>query len=537
MTGAYLDSRKVEVNLNGVWVDITADVVSSIKVTGRGMAGNGPLDRVATIGTMTFDLNNADKRYSPGSATCSPYWIKGIAVRLTLTFEGADYIKFYGKMDNEPIQSGTVGSRRTTCHFSDWMSVASTTPITLTDSYANKRADEGVALILNVMPIPPLARLLSATTDTFALIFDTVAVKTKALTEFGKLILSEFGYLYLRTDRVYGETLVVEGRHDRDAGAAQQVIPVSKENSGALLLEDGGTLLLEDGGRLLLNESTTYDFDKAMQSLDAVYGSEVYNYVSVRNYPREVGASVAVLFKLNAPIGLQAGETKTNILGSFIDPLGGGTPININTPIAPAANTDYKMFANSDGTGTDLTANLVVTAAYTPSSVIYTLHNTGASNGYVTLLQARGYPVKMYNPIEQWNQDDASILQNGYSELIIDQKYSPTILPNVGLAAIELNQEKNARTMIGKLSALANTNYETMISFLVGDIGSLEKVVEDQTITNGQYFIQQISFEIAVSGIVTFDWLLIQALSLSAIYWHINIAGQSEIGVTTTIGY
>lgn len=169
--------------------------------------------------------------------------------------------------------------------------------------------------------------------------------------------------------------------------------------------------------------------------------------------------------------------------------------------------------------------------------MIYTLHNTGASNGYVTLLQARGYPVKMYNPIEQWNQDDASILQNGYSELIIDQKYSPTILPNVGLAAIELNQEKNARTMIGKLSALANTNYETMISFLVGDIGSLEKVVEDQTITNGQYFIQQISFEIAVSGIVTFDWLLIQALSLSAIYWHINIAGQSEIGVTTTIGY
>jgi len=537
MTAAYLDSRKVEVKLNGAWVDITADVVSSIKVTGRGMAGNGPLDRVATIGTMTFDLNNADKRYSPGSATCSPYWIKGIAVRLTLTFEGADYIKFYGKMDDEPIQSGTVGSRRATCHFSDWMSVASTTPITLTDSYASKRADEGVALILNVMPIPPLARLLSATTDTFALIFDTVAVKTKALTEFGKLILSEFGYLYLRTDRVYGETLVVEGRHDRDAGAAQQVIPVSKANSGALLLEDGGYLLLQDGGRLLLNESTTYDFDNTMQSLEAVYGNSFYNYVSVRNYPREVGTLVAVLFKLNAPIYLGASEIKENILGSFIDPLGGGTPINGNTMIAPVPNTDYKMFANSDGTGTDLTANLTVTAAYTPAGVTYTLQNTGGSNGYVTFLQARGFPVKMYNPIEQWAQDDPSILANGYSELIIDQKYSPTILPNVGLASIELGQEKSAKITIGKLNALANTNYELMASFLTGDIGSLIKVVEAQTVTNAGYFIQNISFEIALSGIITFSWLLRQALSLTAVYWHIGVTGQDEIGVNTIIGY
>jgi hypothetical protein len=76
-----------------------------------------------------------------------------------------------------------------------------------------------------------------------------------------------------------------------------------------------------------------------------------------------------------------------------------------------------------------------------------------------------------------------------------------------------------------------------MASFLTGDIGSLIKVVEAQTVTNAGYFIQNISFEIALSGIITFSWLLRQALSLTAVYWHIGVTGQDEIGVNTIIGY
>lgn len=534
--GVYLDSRTIELLLNGVWTDITADVVSPIRCN-WGMSGNGVLDRVAVPGSLSFDVNNVTQKYTPGSATASPYFVRGVVVRLTVTYEGEPYVRFRGKMNEAPIQSGTWGTRRASLRCSDWMQIASTDPLVLLQSYASKRADEGIQIILGQMSTQPQATLLAMTTDIFALIFDTIKNKTKALTEFSKLIMSEFGMLYLRKDRLYGETLVVEGRHDRDAGASFMSIPISRDNSVPLLLEDGDELLLEDGTPLLLNESTTYDFDNTMQSLDVVYGSEFHNYVSVRNYPREIGNTVSVLFKLNAPIELAAGETKTNILGSFVDPGGGGTQINGNTMITPVINTDYKMFANSDGTGTDLTANLTVTAEYNPAGVIYTLHNTGGTTGYVTTLQARGYPVKIYNPVEQWDQDDASILQNGYSELIVDQRYSPTIMPNVGLAQVLLAQEKDAKTMVNKLSGLANTNHELMASFLVGDVGSLIQVIETQTGTNTPYYIQGVNFEIGLNGIVTFTWLLREALSLSSQYWELETVGYGELEVTTFVGY
>jgi hypothetical protein len=169
--------------------------------------------------------------------------------------------------------------------------------------------------------------------------------------------------------------------------------------------------------------------------------------------------------------------------------------------------------------------------------VTYTLTNTGAVTGYVTFLQARGFPVWIYNPVEQWNSDPASILVNGYSELIVDQKYSPTIMPNVGLAQILLAQNKDAHVQANKFKGLANTDYELMASFLNMDVGSLIKIVEAQTATNNYYFIQGVDFEIAVSGIVTFTWLLRAALSLATGYWTLQVAGASELESTTVVGY
>lgn len=533
----YLDSRKIEAHTGvGQWTDITSDVVSSIKAT-WGITGNSPLDRVAQTGTLTFDVNNADKKYTPGSTTYLSGFVKGTLIRLTLTFDGTDYLKFYGIIDNIKIQSGETGTRRATVSVVDWIEIASTYPLILPTSYTSRRADQGVSLIVNQMPIQPRVRDFAVTDDIFDIIFDVVKSRTRALAEFAKLIISEFGYLYLRKDKTYGETLVVEGRHDRDSVATQSIIPVSTANSSKLLDEDGTFILDEDGSIILCDETTTYDFDNTMLSLDTVYGKNFYNYVTVRNYPRYVGTSISVLYKINAPILLVAGETKTNLKGAFTDPDGGGTQINGQSMLAPVATTDYQMFQNSNGTGTDLTANLSVTATYGVDGVSYTITNNGATDGYVTKLQSRGYPVYIYNPVEQYTTDNTSILQNGYSELLVDQKYSPTLLPNIGLAQILLNQEKDARVVINKINLLANTSYEHMISFLNHDVGSLIKVVEDQTGTNNYFFIQQVTFEIGVNGIINYSYLLKEATSIQDSYWTLQTAGKSELQQTTFVSY
>ena len=532
---AYLDYREIKVYLDGGWFDITSDIVSPIKCD-WGISGNSPLDRIAQAGTMSFDVNNINKNYSPGSATTYGI-IKGTPIKLTLAYDGATYVRFYGLVDEVKIQSGDRGTRRATINAVDWMEIASTYPLILPQSYTNKRADQGVTLIVDAMPIQPQARDFATTNDTFGIIFDVIKSRTKALTEFAKLMLSEFGYLYLRKDKLYGETLMIEAKHDRDSGITQSTIPVTSDTSGRMLAEDGSYVLAEDGYKIINDESTTYDFDNSMLSLETIYGDNYYNYVVVRNYPRLVGASTAVLYQINAPISLAAGETKTNLKGSYTDPVAGGTQINGTGMTTPVSGTDYKMYQNSDGTGTNLTANLSVTADYGTDGVIYTITNTGGTAGYVTLLQARGYPVYVYNPVEQFTQDNASVLQNGYNELLVDQKYSTTLLPNIGLAQVLLSQEKDAKVVVSKINLLANTSPQHMNSFLQYDVGSLIKIEENQTGTNDYFFIQAVDFQIDLGGVIKYSYLLKNAVTLSSSYWTLETAGKSELESTTFVSY
>lgn len=536
MTAAYLESVTMAAMVTGSWaIDLTQYIVSSIKCS-WGINGNGPLDKIASTGEMEFVVNNIGKEFTQGSPTFIGL-VKGAPVRLRLDYDDGFYYRFYGRVEKINIMSGPYGKRQATITCSDWMDVASNYPIILAQSQANLRADQAVQLILYEMPIKPQETTISTTNDTFSTVFDTVKENTTALSEFAKLMISEYGYLYLRKGRYTGENLVVEARHDRDANTTVSPIPVLTSLAGDLLLETGDYLLLEDGFKLVLDETEQLEFSNLMTDLDAVYGDKFSNYVSVKTYPRRVG-SLSTLFTVNSPIYLTAGQTKSNIKGAYTDPNGGGTKINGSSMVAPVASTDYKMYANSDGTGTDLTAFLSVSGTYGTEAVQYSLTNTSTGTaGYVTLLQARGYPVYTYNAIAQYIKDDTSILQNGYKPLNIDQKYSTTLMPNIGLATIILSREKDARIVIERLSFIANTSPAMMFSFLNHDVGSLIKVVESQTNTNAYYFIQDVEFEITVGGIVTCSWGLTLNQSTSDVYWMVETVGNSELGVSTFVGY
>jgi hypothetical protein len=175
------------------------------------------------------------------------------------------------------------------------------------------------------MPIAPQATDFDTGTQIFQALFDTVTTGTKAYTEFNKLALSELGYIFLIKDATYGETLRFESATYRNGSRTVKQVTVPSCDSGFLLNEDGSYLLNEDGSRFLLDMGATdVIISDTMLNMSVVYGKNVINRATARAHPKKTDTSAVVLFSLDTPIAIAAGETIT-FKGKYSDPVGGLT--------------------------------------------------------------------------------------------------------------------------------------------------------------------------------------------------------------------
>jgi hypothetical protein len=539
----YPDWVKFEAYIHGVWDDITPDVVGSQKIQ-YGIMGNGHTDRVAGSGSLQFKMRNdagclggMAGYYSPFVTGSKAGWEPGIPVRLRICYQGASFTKFYGRIRSINPDSGTFGRQRVTVTVLDWMEYAASHPLYLPTIDNNKRIDEIVPILIADIPHPPLNTEYNLGNQSFVQIFDTVKGSTRVMAEMAKIALSELGYIYIKRDQDDGETLVVEGRYTRNADSTLTPVPISDDFAGRVLQEDADYLLQENGARLILSELEDLDFVDSMTSLSVNYGDNIANQVRIRVYPRETDSSPVVLFSLNSPITLSAGETKTGIRGTYRDPSGGTSRVAGKSMAVPVATTDYQMFSNFDGTGTDLTANLSVTANYGAADVYYTLENTGGSAGYVTKLQARGLGIYIYDPVEYIVEDTDSINIHGVRTLDLDMKYETDPSAVVDVASIILNQDKDARAIASEVSFFANYDDQLMRGFLFLDIGDLIHIRESQTGIDSYFYIQGVKAQFRPVGIIHYSWIISEALSLNNEFWVLEQAGRTELGETTILGY
>jgi hypothetical protein len=516
VTIEYLTDKRVYAYLAGAWVDLTTDVYVPDKIRCTwGMSGNTPLDRIAQTGTMYFTLVNTSKKYSPDTTSALAGWKKGVPVKLVVSYDGLDYVRWYGVVDGLTIDAGTKSNRRCFVSCVDWMDYAAKYPLVNPGLLQNKTADQGLTTLVAGMPIQPKATSYDTGVTNFKTLFDTVTTKTKAYTEFTKLSLSEVGYIYLRKDRVNGETLVFDGNHKRNGLNTLTPIPLSNKDSGFLLMETGDHLLLETGDKILLDQTQTVSIDNTMVDMTIEYGRNIVNRVTAIASPKRVDTSNQVLWALSSPLLLGSGVTTTFRAG-YSDPTGGAI-VNAmpGTMVAPVSGTDYAMFQNADGTGTNYTANLTIVAVYGTEGVTYTLTNTSDTSAWITLLQARGFGVYSYNPTESSQEDSASFNEFGYQSLTINQVYQQT--PDVGImeGAKILEREKQPRSVLQKIIMIANKSTTSMEAFLNIDVGDLVYIKEDQTGTDGYYYIQGLEFTISDERIITFSWIVKQSFSLS----------------------
>jgi len=420
---------KFEMKIAGVWTDITADVLQNPRprVDGMGIMGSGINDRVGDIGTLSFSLNNSASNtagllgyYSPSNDNSFlTNTVTGIEVRLYFEYNGVRRYKFYGRVykDGWQVIPGKYKERRVDVVVQNWMKRASDTELDLMGYALDKRFEEGVQLVLNNMDVRPQNTSFSTGTVTFPTLFDVTRTNTKAIGEINKMVMSEMGFAFIAGDGTNGETLKLQSFQERlnlpDADADQgSYIPVKMSDvTDILLLVSGDDLLLVSGAsdNILLNNRQRASFTEAdIQAATIQYNKNYFNYATIKTYPRTVdAAATTVLWALSVndpaeePIEIAAGEQALDIRGAFRDPDNPDTQINGIEMVTPVSGTDWKAFANADGTGTNYTTSVTVVADYGTADVRYTITNNAAVTVYVTLLQARGKGVKIYSPNEK----------------------------------------------------------------------------------------------------------------------------------------
>lgn len=509
---ALLTSYQLSMYLSGTWTDMTSYVIEGPITCEWGISGNSPFDRLAGTGSMQFVLNNTGGLFTPGGDSALAGFKLGVFVGLVLTYDGQTYKRFFGKINDIQIEAGSHGVRRTFVTVLDWMDYAAKYPLQTLAIDTDKTADVALTTLVGLMPIAPQSRTFDTGTVTFPALFDTAGVNSVAYSEFAKLALSEWGYIYLKRDKDTGERLVFESSYHRNGLHPLTPVPLATSESSALLMETEDVLLMETGDAILFDELTTFTTDNTMSEMVVTYGGDIINRAVVTAYPKKVDTVAKVLYSLSSPMMIGSKQTITFKAGYTGDPAEGAAGAKVNaissTMISPTATTDYTMYTTPATGGSDLTANLTVTAAYGTESVIYTLTNGSTSVGYIRKLQARGYGIYAFNPIESVQESSASYTEYGFQSQNIDQKCNRDLIYGELAAKQILDDYKQPRPRVQSITFSANRSAAQMMAFLNLDVGDLIHVIEDQTNTNGYYYIQSVSFSIDNGGLIMATYLL-----------------------------
>lgn len=506
-------SIKTEVYVSSAWLDISADVLQNPtpKVSGIGIMGNSIMDRVGDTGTYTFSLRNGANNiggvlgyYTPQGANVLTGWETGIPVRLTFAYDGYKKL-FYFLVDADGIEvvPGKYDTRRVNVKCSNWLERAAKHRLSLLGYQTNVRGDQGLQCVLDNMTKKPQSISLSQGAQSFPTMFDITRSNTMAIGEIQKITMSGLDYAYVTGNDTNGETFRYMTRADWLAKASTAVYPAKNSDfTDSILNETGGTddILLETGDRLLLEHSYSASFTAAadqdnMNTLKILYGKNLANHVKLITYPRRVDTSDVVLWSLETPITIAAGETLTDVTGTYTDPNFSSAKISGINMVVPVATTDYQMWSNIDGTGIDRTADLVVVANYNGTAEVqYTLTNNNAATSYITKLQARGRGVYIYDPAEKLYDSTTSQATydvipldiqmpylDGLDNLFVYADKTATGAYNGGI----LTQLDRSMLTIEQLTYIVNRDPHFMLAFLFLEPGDGIKLYETVSYDGG----------------------------------------------------
>jgi hypothetical protein len=135
----------------------------------------------------------------------------------------------------------------------------------------------------------------------------------------------------------------------------------------------------------------------------------IRNLVQVKTSPRSEQSTQEV-WRLPGALQISAGETIDDIWASFSY---NSVSVPARNPITPVATTDYLANSASDGSGTNLTANVTISMNPFATQAQLSATNNGATTAWIWFLRVRGNPLAKTTTATFKYTDAVSVAQFG----------------------------------------------------------------------------------------------------------------------------
>lgn len=215
---------------------------------------------------------------------------------------------------------------------------------------------------------------------------------------------------------------------------------------------------------------------------------QVYNEILVEGVPRIADASVRTIATIANPIYIPASSQATFFL-EYIDP-DNAEPCPAIDQVTPVNSTDYQLFVNSDGTGTQYTSTASASVTFFGQTALNIVNNGTGTAAWLTRYGIRGKPIHRKSRITSRASDSSSQAIYGDRTFRISSDLLGNDLHNNSYTQYLLDRYKNP---VADVAAAITNKFPDVLAIDLAD-----KIVMIDSITgiSSQYIVQSISHDI-----------------------------------------
>jgi hypothetical protein len=503
---------------NNVFTDVSSYLLSASWSLGFG-ASYEPMARESTL---TVELNNADRRFSPEYAS-GAYYGKlepGIIIRLQSTDPADSAVRtmYIGWIDSIKPTPG-ISPDTATITAQAWNSRAALSEVSIP--------------VLESVTYDAVLDKIMSTTSVYPPTEDTVwFLGVVGQSELGES--TQLGSIATFSNFETGiSTFLFAGDNYSDMtsiyGACQDTVG---REYGRMWQARDGVLNAINRHKLISDKTVDFTFANTMSNMDYQYGAseDMANVVAVKAETRRETAT-QVVAGLQQPIAITAGSSVD--VTYVIESQDSGVSLAVKNPITPAATTDYLCNAASNGTGTNLTSSITASILADKSfatrvTVRYEL--SGSTNGFITFGQLRGTKLDQFAVIEVTQQDDTSIAAYGKRQLAWQYNMDSQATAD-SIAEHILLERKDPRGRVKSISFKPQASAALLTAALTHSIFARIAVTETQTGLSAEpYFLIAETHAIAERD-YSVEWVLESTSATD--YW---VLGTNTLGNNAYLG-